>query len=90
MTTRLLILLCSLLFARSLSAAPYKPQCRGADGKLVQCSGTLDNAQAPTAIAASTLTGIVAQANGGTGTTSTYGAGGGVCTTTSADTAGPA
>lgn len=68
MTTRLLILLCSLLFARSLSAAPYKPQCRGADGKLVQCSGTLDNAQAPTAIAASTLTGIVAQANGGTGT----------------------
>lgn len=55
MTTRVLTLLCALLFARSLSAAPYKPQCRDASGKLAQCVGTLDLTQVPSAIPATSI-----------------------------------
>jgi len=56
-----------------LLAAPahaYKPQCKDASGRLIQCTGNLDNTQAPTSIAASTLTGAVGVPNGGTGATS--------------------
>ena len=49
------------------AATAYKPTCRSSTGAIVQCSGTLDNTQAPTAIATSSLTGTVAQANGGLG-----------------------
>lgn len=49
------------------AATAYKPTCRSSTGAIVQCSGTLDNTQAPTSIAASSLTGTVAQANGGLG-----------------------
>lgn len=51
------VLLALILCLSQALAAPYKPQCRDAAGKLVQCSGTLDNAQAPTAISVGTITG---------------------------------
>lgn len=51
------ILLTLLLCASQALAAPYKPQCRDAAGKLAQCVGTLDNSQAPTAIPVGTITG---------------------------------
>lgn len=42
----LLILAAALLGA---TAGAYKPQCKDSSGRLIQCSGTLDNTQAPTA-----------------------------------------
>lgn len=57
------------------AATAYKPTCRSSTGAIVQCTGNLDNTQAPTAIAASSLTGTVGVTQGGTGTTSYTGNG---------------
>ena len=42
------ILIVAALFLGA-SAGAYKPQCKDSSGRLIQCSGTLDNSQAPTA-----------------------------------------
>ena len=60
-------LLIAIALCVGASAGAYKPQCKDSSGRLIVCTGTLDNTQAPTAIAASSLTGTVAQANGGLG-----------------------
>ncbi len=60
-------LLIAIALCVGASAGAYKPQCKDSSGRLIVCSGTLDNTQAPTAIATSSLTGTVAQANGGLG-----------------------
>lgn len=67
---RLSVYLCFALAV--LLAAPahaYKPQCKDASGRLIQCTGTLDNSQAPAAIAAGTITGTLGVSQGGTGAT---------------------
>lgn len=66
-------MLAGLLGAHAATA--YKPTCRSSTGAIVQCTGNLDNTQAPTAIAASSLTGTVGVTQGGTGTTSYTGNG---------------
>lgn len=59
-----LVLLTALL---SSPAAAYKPLCKDSAGRTIQCAGTLDNTQAPTAIGAGTITGTVGVSQGGTG-----------------------
>lgn len=67
MTKRAFAVLITAALLVGASAGAYKPQCKDSSGRLIVCSGNLDNTQAPTSIAASTLTGTVAQANGGLG-----------------------
>lgn len=67
MTKRAFAVLITAALLVGASAGAYKPQCKDSSGRLIVCSGNLDNTQAPTSIAASTLTGTVSQANGGLG-----------------------
>lgn len=67
MTKRAFAVLITAALLVGASAGAYKPQCKDSSGRLIVCSGNLDNTQAPTSIAASTLTGTVPQANGGLG-----------------------
>lgn len=46
-------LLIAIALCVGASAGAYKPQCKDSSGRLIVCSGTLDNAQAPTAPAMS-------------------------------------
>lgn len=62
---RSLLVLLAFCAATSAHAQPFTPLCRSSAGKENPCTGTLANGLAPTAIAASTLTGVVAQGNGG-------------------------
>ena len=69
MSRRLFACLIAVALCLGATAGAYKPQCKDASGRLIQCTGTLDNSQAPAAIAAGTITGTLGVSQGGTGAT---------------------
>ncbi len=53
MSKKRFALLIAVALCVGASAGAYKPQCKDSSGRLIVCSGTLDNTQAPTAPAMS-------------------------------------